>query len=870
MSTEVTAVTRTSSENGLTALPAPKRQCLSVPTLYVQPTTIRDASFASKNVVLLCSESYQFLFGSENHTTTRYVQVAGNVYQVAQQQGVASDTIYLSELQEEDCRGQLGTTPSSSLSVEPFDPSSLTSAVHCMNIELSPLHLWPNSPNQLIVNVKQLKCMFRENLTDRVLRQGQSVCLPLSYGTLKATIQHFHLQSVDSGLDLQWNPSRLFGRFDDDTTLAFSVKEKSPIFLIDQIISPQENEKFTFSVTARSVTQKTKKKKLSKDDWGQKDLPLSVGLDNLKIKMLQNRPTHLVKGQTITLPWCELYDLEITLKNAPPSPPSANYGSCFSLANGLTPLFKSSETVRLFDETKPPVIAAKMEFLVLDFCPSSKDTFSGATWVSPEQFLDQIKGLPWADQEKYVVKHPIGKCLIQLEKAVPLDPAAPKKEETVRWSPNEKTQVSFQCRPGIGLFLVADTPPIPLPEIALKIELVPLKTTLAKLFSSLPISESVTIEEKELQRLVRKKFPEEIAPGMVFIIPYDEKDNFKITVDSFKDVQPIVPGLGVLGALSDETKLLFTNLSPRCLSIIRENPLLSQKIDLDRLNEVLFEHGLGGLSEQFHTIIRTILLTRTMKGPSAQRGLKPVRGLLLYGPPGTGKTTLARNLGKFLGCEGDKLSHHCGSEFWNKYIGESEKNIRELFARARRDAQLHGDRSELHVIIIDELDALLPDREAPGSDHLRGAINQFLSEMDGLGQLNNILVVGLTNQRKLIDPAALRPGRFDIHVKIDLPSEEGRRKILEIHTDQMRKNNLLAPDVNLTYLAQNTKGFSGADLVAIVSDANSYSMMRLFKLKVSEEELTKHPDGILTMQDFQKALKQFKENRVKPNPNIYS
>jgi vesicle-fusing ATPase len=138
-----------------------------------------------------------------------------------------------------------------------------------------------------------------------------------------------------------------------------------------------------------------------------------------------------------------------------------------------------------------------------------------------------------------------------------------------------------------------------------------------------------------------------------------------------------------------------------------------------------------------------------------------------------------------------------------------------------------GDESDLHVIIFDEIDAICKARGSSGNSGTgvnESVVNQLLSKMDGVESLNNILIIGMTNRKDMIDEAILRPGRLEIHLEIGLPDERGRLQIFEIHTKNMKKNNLLASDVDLNYLAAQTKNYTGAEIEAVCRSATSFAL----------------------------------------------
>lgn len=238
--------------------------------------------------------------------------------------------------------------------------------------------------------------------------------------------------------------------------------------------------------------------------------------------------------------------------------------------------------------------------------------------------------------------------------------------------------------------------------------------------------------------------------------------------------------------------------------------------------------GIGGLDTEFSAIFRRAFASRIFPPNVVERlGINHVRGLLLYGPPGTGKTLMARQIGKMLNAREPKVIN--GPEVLNKYVGASEENIRKMFADAEKEQKEKGDESGLHIIIFDELDAVCKQRGSGGGGGTGvgdSVVNQLLSKLDGVEQLNNILLIGMTNRMDMIDEALLRPGRLEVHLEISLPDESGRAQILKIHTTKMRKNNVLESDVDVEELAKLTKNFSGAELNGLVKAATSYAFGR--------------------------------------------
>uniref|UniRef100_A0A8C9ZKI9 Vesicle-fusing ATPase n=1 Tax=Sander lucioperca TaxID=283035 RepID=A0A8C9ZKI9_SANLU len=272
--------------------------------------------------------------------------------------------------------------------------------------------------------------------------------------------------------------------------------------------------------------------------------------------------------------------------------------------------------------------------------------------------------------------------------------------------------------------------------------------------------------------------------------------------------------------------------------------------------------GIGGLDKEFSSIFRRAFASRVFPPDIVeQMGCKHVKGIMLFGPPGCGKTLMARQIGKMLNAREPKVVN--GPEILNKYVGESEANIRKLFADAEEEQKRLGANSGLHIIIFDELDAICKQRGTGASStgvH-DTVVNQLLSKIDGVEQLNNILVIGMTNRPDLIDDALMRPGRFEVKMEISLPDEKGRVQILTIHTNKMRSFNLLAPDVDIKELAAETKNYSGAELEGLVRAAQSTAMNRHIKATSTVEVDMERAEKLqVTRSDFMGSL----NNDIKP------
>jgi len=249
----------------------------------------------------------------------------------------------------------------------------------------------------------------------------------------------------------------------------------------------------------------------------------------------------------------------------------------------------------------------------------------------------------------------------------------------------------------------------------------------------------------------------------------------------------------------------------------------------------------GGLEDTKERLRETIQWPLEYPEVFETMDMESPKGVLLYGPPGTGKTLLAKAVANE--AQSNFISVK-GPELLNKYVGESEKGVREVFEKARSNAPT--------VVFFDEIDSIAGERGRNSSDSGVGerVVSQLLTELDGIEDLEDVVVIATSNRPDLIDSALLRPGRLDRHVHVPVPDEEARRAILDVHT----RNKPLADDVDLDQIARQTDGYVGADLEAVAREA-SMAASREFINSVSPEEVGESVGNVrVTMAHFEQAL----------------
>src|SRR5574338_82883 len=268
------------------------------------------------------------------------------------------------------------------------------------------------------------------------------------------------------------------------------------------------------------------------------------------------------------------------------------------------------------------------------------------------------------------------------------------------------------------------------------------------------------------------------------------------------------------------------------------------------LREVLVEipnitwDDVGGLESLKEELQEAVEWPLKHKEAFAHADVSPPKGILLYGPPGTGKTLIAKAVANTT--ESNFISIK-GPELLSKWVGESEKGVREIFRKARQAAPC--------IIFLDEIDAIAPSRSSSTSDsHVTERIvSQILTEIDGLEELQNVVVIGATNRIDIIDSALLRPGRFDRIIEVPLPDIKGRENIFKIHT----KKKPLANDVDFLQLVEKTQGFSGAEIEGVCSRAAIAAIKRFVNAKEKSLKTIK-----ITQEDLLNAISKLKPDKV--------
>src|SRR5918992_6098869 len=297
--------------------------------------------------------------------------------------------------------------------------------------------------------------------------------------------------------------------------------------------------------------------------------------------------------------------------------------------------------------------------------------------------------------------------------------------------------------------------------------------------------------------------------------------------------------------LGNQMDFSVQRLIPKVISRIEQSTRLTimAEITSDRKPRVTYEE-IGGMKEQIKRLREIVELPMRHPEVFARLGIEPHSGILMYGSPGCGKTLIAKALASESEANFFIIN---GPEIMNKYYGETEARLRDIFKEARKSAP--------SIIFIDEIDAIAPKREEAFGDVEKRVVAQLLALMDGMSDRGQVIVLGATNRSESLDPALRRPGRFDREIEIGVPNVESRLEILQIHTRGMP----LSEDIDLQELAARLHGYTGADIKALCREAAMKALRRcLPEIELEGERISPEilESMVITDRDFKEGMKE--------------
>jgi len=316
------------------------------------------------------------------------------------------------------------------------------------------------------------------------------------------------------------------------------------------------------------------------------------------------------------------------------------------------------------------------------------------------------------------------------------------------------------------------------------VEIKKIMTKPAKAVTLMPVVDQVTVD-KEFTDFVKNRLKG---------LPLSHSDEISVMI------------------LGNAMEFKIDKISPKGVVRIERttNLTILSEVSEDKKSRITYEE-VGGLQEEIKVMREIVELPLRHPELFVRLGIEPHSGILLYGPPGCGKTLLA----KVLASESEATMYSInGPEIMNKYYGETEAKLRDIFKEAKENSP--------SIIFIDEIDAIAPKREEAYGDVEKRVVAQLLALMDGLTDRGNVVVLGATNRPDSVDPALRRPGRFDREMEISVPNADGRLEVMQIHTRGMP----IGDDVDLKSLASELHGYTGADMKSLCREAAIRSIRR--------------------------------------------
>lgn len=749
------------------------------------------------NEIILNERSFKQLFPQDvfSPEEPRYVSIAQNVLMVNQQRwdeqnywaGINSYD-YAAAQFEEHISVENNTKK---LMITVFNPKCVA-GVRLKSIQFAisvynPKNSGYSSDNVIPaanIDVAKLKEKLHNLLNNHFLKIGLTLHIECE-GVICRIIVVNNLSEVEGAE----SASAHYGMLTSETEIGLEMERKgnnNRILLVSQIPAQKVRSlHFEIETHENSVTFSN-----PNEPWyGQEDfLPLALPLSQIRREIFEKyKAQGIVLGQPMILHFGNHWSYSIKLKQAELH---ANYVDTdiltkrYEIPSEASIELTPKKNIILLKDNQEAVPATSIKFTVLK-AESVASNQGYYPYINVRQLECAIRQRAerhlMFDRARFNVHLTTGSYHIELYKGLGADLPEETGILNSPWKISAETKFEFSIDHSLTEQLIDSDKTFPLTQIVFKAELQQKKRDDVHKSGGYQKDATVFIPECELLELVNSHMSKHLFKNQIFEVTHEKGHTIRLEVKDLIIDSKESSGTPTYGRVTERTAQTQIKFQ---IPLNNKLSLLSKKLPLSYKNvkERMATMKLGGMQNEMDQIMRSILTSRgSAKKLREALGFKPQKGILLYGPPGNGKTTFARQIGELLGCENDRLKMVAGSELLNMYVGETEKNLRELIEPAEKAFAQYGDDSELYVIVIDEIDTLLPVRDSSERHHTKTMVNQFLSAMDGLKGLTNVLFIGTTNRRDLMDPAALRPGRFETQVEIVSANEQGRREILEIH-----------------------------------------------------------------------------------------
>lgn len=668
----------------------------------------------------------------------------------------------------------------------------------------------PSDPSNKTVSAIHVNSVVRQIyafINQQFFTEQQQFTVPSSQGMLALKVESLELMedySTSSSLQL-----RRFGCINNQTRITITATKDSPLKVMRTYF---EDGGTSFHFLMKSFKN---------PPGGAYGEPMLLHQDSLTQLLLTfHRGKYLFKGEEIDVPFLPSETISLTVKKIQ-SPIEETIDDCYVRINEQSIITFGSSIHNARIVKGPARIPDAVKVIIQSaFVMDLTGNITKPQWICASQIIANLTGVRpgFVRNQIWTMPIPRGSAIIKIDKIFKDDTLV---DLTQHWQIGEFTDVELISAEDFSIPIVDTNLSAPLKSIRFQVKAPEWISNISFPYSVV----SNALEKLPFKVFANNQETKLFLPGKTYPLTAVSTSLFFDPSIQLGEIR-----YGLLGSRTPETTVFIGSNS--------ENLTLVKKTTAEILKDpagYLAELGIGGIPTKCLEYLSNVIIANGAARHSlADLKIKPSKGILLYGPPGTGKTTLAREIGNFLGIPASRTTHVDAPNLLNKWRGESERMIKELFDNAKAASAGQGVNAPIHLIIIDEIDAIASVRGAGSTSH-DTVVNAFLSGLSGLDTSSNFLVVGTTNRLELIDPAVKRPGRLYPHIALGVPDLAGRKQIFEIHLKAL-KEAVLAPDVDIDTLAAMTDNFTGAEIEAVVQQAINKALGAGFKTNSEGEE----------------------------------
>ncbi|NGX58268.1 MAG: ATP-dependent zinc metalloprotease FtsH [Chlamydiae bacterium] len=807
---------------------------------------VEEGNFASKNVVGMNQRDICQIFSHHENGSDIYVRIANRVYKVIEETWLEPGHLAISGVQEKEISSAINFDDTVVLT--PFEPDVMNHRISKkMIFALTPKQTYSETEIEqsdlILIDHAKLKRVVARQLENQFFRLGQQA-------HLEYLGKSFSLTCTSSKGELDPPSDDYFEFINSKTSILFEETIWNPYCIIEKQRT-KEPLTFFFDLNILGI-----------DNLPSTTRPLIYDVDELaKIVKKKFHNHYLVSGRKCEFPiapgvkiqahldFIDPVQIDVPIKEQP-----GVYAKAYKLSKNSF-IECTSDNENLCAVMGAPLPASGVIFRVkaLKTTPGYDGLHDDIqNWIDVKELSAIVREkLPifCAETEAYIdykdLELKIIVCSVLNEDLIEKNNTNMK-----HWEITDSTFLDFIATSDIHKVFISNSKVQPLESIDIEV----------KPTSLIRSDDTIVADKEKLLQAIRDFTPIERSLKQVFAVQLENGQNFEVKVKKMKYKNKKLNGTlySNLGKIISDTEINLQVGSKSNIQLTSAPKILKFKNDDPRAS--LEEIGLTGLSDEIIESVEMLVYPMGELRDWAEKiGLESQKGLLLYGPPGTGKTTFAHGLAKLLRIPKEHVTEIAAKDIHSKWVGDSEKKLHKLFAPAIKAAETEEGKKERFLIFIDEIESLCANRKGETSSYKKDIVGALLAEMDGFNKLQNVIVVGTTNDFKRIDQAFLRPGRFSTQLEFPLPDEKGRLKILEYHTRDIRENDYLMEDVDLDWYAKNMEGASGDHLRGLVLDAKRYNLRRLTKDKITSSEVDDHPEAKISKEDFKKAYEKLKK-----------